>query len=301
MSALRNPRARPVSDFKAIPTRTLVLILLPTLAIIAFFLVSYGSFIVLSFREMIPGTSKVTGNWSFESYRRFFRDTVYPYFLFQTLYRAAQVTVIGLLVAYPLAYCVARTASKVLRQLMMGAMIIPLLVGGITVVYAWMVLLGNAGLVNTALKALGIVKTSIHFLYNWTGVIICLVYFVVPYAAFSLIGPIRNVPRTLEEAAVNLGASRLTVFRRIVFPLTLPGVVEAASLTYSLGLSAFLFPMMLGGGRVKMMSNIIYETIYITFDFPFAGTLAAILLVVSIVVVAVMTRLQRLVRRVYNE
>jgi putative spermidine/putrescine transport system permease protein len=297
----RKPRTRPVADFKTVPTRSLVLILLPTIAIIAFFLASYGSFIVLSFREMLPGTSTVTGNWSLASYRRFFRDAVYPYFLFQTLFRAAQVTLIGLLVAYPLAYCVARTASRVLRQLMMSAMIIPLLVGGITIVYAWMVLLGNVGLVNMALKALGVVKTSVRFLYNWKGVVICLVYFVVPYAAFSLIGPIRNVPRTLEEAAVNLGASRLTVFLRVVFPLTLPGIVEAASLTYSLGLSAFLFPMMLGGGRVKMMSNIIYETIYITFDFPFAATLAAILLVVSMAIVAAMTRLQRVVRRAYNE
>ncbi len=294
-------RIRPVEDFKAVPTRSLVLVLLPTLAIIALFLASYGSFIVMSFREMKPGTSTVTGNWSFDSYRRFFRDTVYPTFLFQTLYRAAEVTVIGLVVAYPLAYCVARTSSKVLRQLMMSAMIVPLLVGGITIVYAWMVLLGNVGLLNTALKALGVIRTSIRFLYNWTGVLICLVYYVVPFAAFSLIGPIRNVPRTLEEAAVNMGASRFTVFRRIVFPLTLPGVVEAASLTYSLGLSAFLFPMMLGGGKVKMMSNIIYETIYITFDFPFAGTLAAILLVVSILVVAVMTRLQRAVRRATND
>jgi ABC-type spermidine/putrescine transport system permease subunit I len=295
------PRIRPVEDFKAVPTRSLVLVLLPTLAIIALFLASYGSFIVMSFREMKPGTSVVTGNWSFDSYRRFFRDTVYPTFLLQTLYRAAEVTLIGLVVAYPLAYCVARTSSKVLRQLMMSAMIVPLLVGGITIVYAWMVLLGNVGLLNTALKALGVIRKSIRFLYSWTGVLICLVYYVVPFAAFSLIGPIRNVPRTLEEAAVNMGASRFTVFRRIVFPLTLPGVVEAASLTYSLGLSAFLFPMMLGGGKVKMMSNIIYETIYITFDFPFAGTLAAILLVVSVLVVAVMTRLQRAVRRASNE
>ena len=128
------------------------------------------------------------------------------------------------------------------------------------------------GLVNLGLTALGILKKPVRFLYNWKGVIICLVYFVIPYAAFSLIGPIRNVPRTLEEAAVNMGASRLTVFLRVVLPLTLPGIVEAASLTYSLALSAFLFPMMLGGGKVKMMSNVIYETIYVTFDFPFAGT-----------------------------
>jgi putative spermidine/putrescine transport system permease protein len=294
-------RIRAAADFKAIPTRSLVLIMLPTFAIIALFLASYGSFILLSFREMLPGTATVTGNWSLASYQRFFRDTVYPQFMLQTLLRAAEVTLFGLLIAYPLAYCVARTASKVMRQLMMSAMIIPLLVGGITIVYAWLVLLGNAGLVNAALKALGIIKTSIRFLYSWKGVVICLVYFVVPYAAFSLIGPIRNVPRTLEEAAVNMGAPRLIVFLRIVFPLTLPGIVDAASLTYSLALSAFLFPMMLGGGRVKMMSNIIYETIYVTFDFPFAGTLATILLIVSVAVVAVMTLLQRTVRRVRNE
>jgi len=289
------------ADFKTIPTRSLVLILLPTLAIIALFLASYGSFILLSFREMKPGTATVTGDWSLASYRRFFRDTVYPYFMFQTLYRSLQITVIGLLLAYPLAYCVARTASKVLRQLMMSAMIIPLLVGGITIVYAWLVLLGNAGLVNLGLTSLGILRKPVRFLYSWKGVIICLVYFVIPYAAFSLVGPIRNVPRTLEEAAVNMGASRLTVFLRVVFPLTLPGIVEAASLTYSLALSAFLFPMMLGGGKVKMMSNVIYETIYVTFDFPFAGTMATILLAVSIAVVVLMSLLQRTARKVNNE
>jgi putative spermidine/putrescine transport system permease protein len=297
----RTGQARLTADFQTIPTRSLVLILLPTLAVIALFLASYGSFIIMSFREMLPGTTTVTGNWSLASYRRFFRDGVYPYFLFQTLYRAAQVTVLGLLLAYPLAYCVARSASKLLRQLIMTAMIIPLLVGGITIVYSWLVLLGNAGLVNAGLKALGVIRKPIRFLFSWKGVIICLVYFVIPYAAFSLIGPIRNVPRTLEEAAVNMGASKLTVFLRVVLPLTLPGIVEAASLTYSLALSAFLFPMMLGGGKVKMMSNIIYETIYVTFDFPFAGTMATILLAVSIAVVAVMTLLQRTARRVRNE
>jgi putative spermidine/putrescine transport system permease protein len=290
------------SDFKAIPTRTLVVILLPTIAIIALFLAGYGSFILMSFREMIPGTSSmVEGKWTLGNYARFFRDYVYPYFLFETIYRSLQVTVLGLLIAYPLAYCIARTSSKVVRQIIMMTMVIPMLVGGITIVYSWLVLLGNVGLVNTGLKALGILGKPIRFLYGWSGVIICLVYFLIPYAAFSLVGPIRNVPRSLEEAAVNLGASKLTVFFRIVLPLTLPGIVEAASLTLSLSLSSIQLPMMLGGGKVKMMSNIIYETIFVTYDFPFAGTLATILLVVSIAVVALMTMLQRIVRRNSNE
>ena len=111
-------------------------------------------------------------------------------------------------------------------------------------------------------------------------------------------GPIGLLFTSLFRAA---GASKLIVFFRVVLPLTVPGIVEATSLTYSLALSAFLFPMMLGGGKVKMMSNIIYENIYVTFDLPFAGALATILLVVSIATVTGMTLLQRTARRASHE
>jgi ABC-type spermidine/putrescine transport system permease subunit I len=147
---------------------------------------------------------------------------------------------------------------------------------------------------------LGIIEKPIRFLYNWLGVIIALVHYCLPFTALSLVGPIRNVPRTFEEAGVNLGASKPTIFFRIVLPLTVPGIIEAVSLTYSLALSAFLFPMMLGGGRVKMMANVIYEAMYITYNFSFAGTLATILLFVSILTVVAMTFLQRTVRRTYE-
>lgn len=288
------------SDFRVIPGRTLVAILLPMIAILALFLVSYSSFITMSLRETVPGKAMVSDTWSFESYRKFFSEPMYFSFLFDTLYRSAQITLLSLMVAYPLAYCLARSSSKILRHIMMLSMIIPLLSGGITMAYSWMVLLGNVGLVNSGLRALGIIEKPIRFLYNWLGVIIALVHYCLPFTALSLVGPIRNVPRTFEEAGVNLGASKPTIFFRIVLPLTVPGIIEAVSLTYSLALSAFLFPMMLGGGRVKMMANVIYEAMYITYNFSFAGTLATILLFVSILTVVAMTFLQRTVRRTYE-
>jgi putative spermidine/putrescine transport system permease protein len=285
------------SDFRVIPGRTLVAILLPTIAILALFLVSYSSFITMSLHETVPGKAMVSEVWSLENYRRFFSDSMYFSFLFDTLYRSAEITLLSLMIAYPLAYCLARSSSKILRHIMMLAMIIPLLSGGITMAYSWMVLLGNVGLVNSSLRALGIIEKPIRFLYNWLGVIIALVHYCLPYTALSLIGPIRNVPRTLEEAGVNLGASKPTIFFRIVLPLTASGIIEATSLTYSIALSSFLFPMVLGGGKVKMMANIIYEVTIIASDFPFAGTLATALLFVSILTVLAMTFLQRTVRR----
>lgn len=288
------------SDFRIIPVRTLVVILLPTIAILVLFLVSYSSFISMSLRETVPGKAMVSDVWTLDNYRKFFSEPIYFSFLFQTLYRSAEITLLSLMFAYPLAYCLARSSSKILRQIIMLSMIIPLLSGGIAMAYSWMVLLGNVGLVNSSLQALGITEKPIRFLYHWLGVIIAIVHYCLPFTALSLIGPIRNVPRTLEEAGMNLGASKLTVFFRIVLPLTVPGIIEAVSLTYALALSSFLFPMMLGGGRVKMMANVVYEAIYSTYNYPFAGALATILLFVSILTVLAMTFLQRMVRRTYE-
>ena len=300
MSKDRRKIKRKESDFRIIPVRILVAILLPTVAILVLFLASYSSFISMSLRETVPGKAMVSDIWTMENYRNFFSSPVYFRLLFETLYRSAEITFFSLIFAYPLAYCLVRSNAKMLRQLIMLSMIIPLLSGGIAMAYSWMILLGNVGLVNSGLQALGIIERPIRFLYHWLGVIIAIVHYCLPFTALSLVGPIRNVPKTLEEAGKNLGASRFTVFFRIVLPLTVPGIVEAVSLTYALALSSFLFPMMLGGGRVKMMANVVYEAIYVTYNYPFAGALATVLLVVSVLTVLAMTLLQRTVRRAYE-
>lgn len=287
-------------DYQALTPKTICLLLLPVLVLLLLFFVSYFSFIVESFHELVPGLAMVGDAWTFNSYIRFFSDPLYPSFLWESIWRSAEMTAITLLIAYPLAYFTVRTRSNTARYIIMIVMLVPLLAGGITIAYAWIIMLGNVGLVNSVLKATGIIDQSIQFLYSWRGVIISIVHYLVPFAALVLLGPIQNIPRSLEEAAVNMGASKFKVYTKVVFPLTSSAVIETVSLTFALALSSFLFPLLLGGGRVKMMSNIIYERIAISYDLPFAAVLAIMLLLVSLATVVGLARLQNFLKQRYE-
>ncbi len=286
-------------DYQTLTGRTLCFLLLPTMALLLVFFVSYLSFIVESFHELVPGLAMVGDEWTLNSYMRFLSDPLYPSFLWESIWRSAEMTVITLVIAYPLAYFTVRTRSNAIRYIIMIVMLVPLLAGGITIAYAWIIMLGNVGLVNSVLKATGLIDYPIKFLYCWRGVIISVVHYLVPFAALILLGPIQNIPRSLEEAAISMGATKLKVYVKIIFPLTVSGVIETVSLTFALALSSFLFPLLLGGGRVKMMSNIIYEKIAISYDLPFAAVLAIMLLLVSLATVIGLARLQKFFEQRY--
>lgn len=288
-------------DYQTLTGRTLCFLLVPTLVLLLIFFVSYLSFIIESFHELVPGLAMVGDEWTLNSYRRFFGDPLYPSFLWESIWRSAEMTAITLVIAYPLAYFTVRTRSNMARYIIMIVMLVPLLAGGITIAYAWIIMLGNVGLVNSILKGIGIIDQPIKFLYSWRGVVISVVHYLVPFAALVLLGPIQNIPRSLEEAAVNLGATKLRVFVKVIFPLTISGVIETVSLTFALALSSFLFPLLLGGGRVKMMSNIIYERIAISYDLPFAAVLAIMLLFVSLATVLGLARLQKFYKQKYEQ
>jgi len=296
----KNNKDEASHDFNTLTGRSLFFILLPTLILMLMFLLAYGSFIVTSFHELVPGLSMVGDEWTLNSYKRFFTSTLYPSFLWETIWRSAEITLFAIIIAYPLAYGLVRTRSNFVRYTIMLVLLIPLLAGGISIAYAWIIMLGNVGVINSSLKYIGLIDRPIRFLYNWRGVVISIVHYLIPFAALSLVGPFQNVPRTLEESAINLGASRIKVFIKVIFPLTITGIIEAACLTFALALSSFLFPLLLGGGRVKMISNIIYEKISVSYDLPFAAVLAIVLLFVSLSTVIGMTFLQRLLRRKYD-
>ena len=288
-------------DYQALTAKTVGLLLLPTLVLLLAFFVSYFSFIVDSFHELVPGLAVVGDAWTFNSYIRFFSDPLYPSFLWESIWRSGEITAITLMIAFPLAYFTVRTRSSAARYIIMIVLLVPLLAGGISIAYAWIIMLGNVGLVNSVLKATGLIDQPIRFLYSWRGVIISIVHYLVPFAVLVLLGPIRNIPRSLEEAAINMGATKLKVYTKVVFPLTLSAVIETASLTFALALSSFLFPLLLGGGRVKMMSNIIYERIAVSYDLPFASVLAVMLLFVSLATVMGLARLQNLLKQRYEQ
>lgn len=286
-------------DFESLPRKSIYMMMLPGLTIMALFVLSYCSFISISFHNVVAGKMAVSSALTLDNYRRFWGDPLYHHYILDTLSLSAQMTLGSLILAYPLAYCLVRSSSARIRHLILLSLIIPFLSGGITRVYAWMVMLGNAGVVNSSIIALGLTSQPLHFIYCRFGVVTGLIHFLLPFTALSLLGPIRNVPRVLEEGAVNLGASKFQVFIKIVLPLTVPGIVDAVSLTYAIALSSFLFPMLLGGGRVNMMANIIYDSVFVSYDIPFGAALATIFLIISIIVIASFTFLRRSIRRTH--
>lgn len=267
------------------------LLLLPALGALGIFFVAFATFVLVSFSTAVPGTVLTAGPATLSNYRSVLasplaRDTAYD-----TLRLAGLMTLLTALLGYPLAYVLARSPSRGLRRTVLFGLVVTFLSGGVTRAYAWLIILGNRGLINQALAALGL--PTFKLAYNETGVVIGVVHFLLPFFVLTLLAALKNIPLSLEEAARNLGATRWHVFLRIVLPLSIPGLVSAASLSFAGALSAFLFPELLGGGRVHMASNVIYETILTDFNLPRVAAMAALFLLLALSSLGLLGVLQR--------
>jgi putative spermidine/putrescine transport system permease protein len=267
------------------------LLLLPALAALAIFGAAFALFVTVSFSTATPGTVLTTGPATLANYRSVLASPLARDTAITTLRLAGLMTLLTALLGYPLAYVLARSPSRVLRRTVLFGLVVTFLSGGVTRAYAWLIILGNKGLINQTLGALGL--SPMKLAYNETGVVIGVVHFLLPFFVLTLLAALKNIPLSLEEAARNLGASRWQVFLRVVLPLSIPGLVSAASLSFAGALSAFLFPELLGGGRVHMASNVIYETILTDFNLPRVAAMAALFLVLALAALAMLGLLQR--------
>lgn len=267
----------------------------PSLLVLGLFFAAFATFAVLSLLHAIPGGAGVTGPLSLDNYREALTSSYNQEITLDTLWLAAELTLICILLGYPLAYVMARTPSRAARNLILFALIVTFLSGGVTRAYSWLIILGNTGLVNALFKLLD--WPTVRLVHNRTGVIISLVHFLLPFFVLTLFGNLKTVPRAFEEAARNLGAGRLRSFLWVTLPLSIPGLVAAATLTYAVALSSFLFPAILGGGKVLMAANLIYEKLLVAFDIPSAAAMAALFLAISLLSVGLLVQLERAVQR----
>jgi len=268
-----------------------VLLILPAIAAFALFLAAFASFVAASFSTAVPGTAITTGPATLANYRSVLQSPLAQDAAWNTLRLAGLMTVLTALLGYPLAFVMARSPSRLLRRAVLFGLVVTFLSGGVTRAYAWLVILGNRGLINQFLTLLGL--PNIKLVYNETGVVIGVVHFLLPFFVLTLLAALKNIPVSLEEAARNLGASRARVFLHVVLPLSLPGLLSAASLSFAGALSAFLFPELLGGGRVHMAANVIYETIVTDFNLPRVAAMAALFLLLALGTLAVLGAIQR--------
>jgi ABC-type spermidine/putrescine transport system permease subunit I len=217
-------------------------------------------------------------------------DPYYLALIARTLMIGAITTVVCALVAYPVAYFLARARPRVMTAGLF-LLIMPLMVSSVIRAFGWVVLLGRQGLVNRLLVGLGL--DGVQLLYTPGAVIVALAEFLLPFMVLPLMASIETIPRSLEEAARNLGASSPQVFRRVIFPLTIPGLLSGALLVYSVSISALVIPALLGGKNVRMLGNQIYEEVLVSFNWPFASSLTMLLIAVTLVATFVGLRLAR--------
>jgi len=270
------------------------LLFLPAVSIlVAFFVIPLIWVLVLSFMET-GATGEITGNLTLQNYQRFLGDGYYLYdLLWRTIRMAAVATFFSVLIGYIGAFLITRVSSHFQIWLILLVML-PLWVNLVIRTLSLIVILGRTGPVNQLLIWLGITERPLSLLYNETSVIIGMVQVAVPFVVMSIFGVLQSIPRQLEQAAMSVGATPLSAFRRVTLPLSLPGILAGSVLAFGINVESFVVPILLGGGRVRFMSVAAYETATISNNLPFAATIGMILLIVTIVM---LTLYQWAVRR----
>jgi putative spermidine/putrescine transport system permease protein len=222
-----------------------------------------------------------------ENYVRFFRDEFYQQVLWTTLWISAVTTMLCLVGGLAVAYYVARTRSAAMQRYLILAIVLPLFMGNVARTAGWIIILDNKGLLNFLLQKFDLVSGAVRLLYTSGAVITGLTSVLLPFMIVTLNSVMHNIDISLEEASLNLGASGLTTFRRIVLPLLMPGIFAGCVLCFILSMNAYATPILIGGPKFYMMAPTIYTQMSATMNWPFGAALAFILISLTVVLTIV--------------
>jgi putative spermidine/putrescine transport system permease protein len=250
------------------------------------FLAAMAAVLQFSLRAYVPG-SLDAGGFTFANfidllkplYARVFFDTVVICFL-----TAASTLIVG----YPLAYALVRTQSAVIKSILLVIVVTPLFLGEVVRTYSWIIVLGNNGFINSILLNSGIIRQPVQFMFTTFGVVVALVHVTMPVMVIMLAAGLSHIDRDYQRAAESLGAGPIRVFLTVTLPLSMPGVVAGVTTAFAWTFSAFATPQLIGGGRVNMISNLVYQLGFASFNFPFAASLCVAGLALTIVVLSML-------------
>lgn len=224
------------------------------------------------------------GAFSLAAYQEFFGDPFNLTVLWRTLRVALLTTLLALVLAYPTAFALAR-ARGVAQTIILVAMILPLSVGVIVKAFAWSILFRSNGVLNETLIAIGLVEKPIRMLFTETALIIGAANVFLPFMVLPIYAVLRQLDRSLPDAAASLGASPLYRFTRVTLPLSLPGVIAGSAFTFSLAVSMYVIPSLIVGERQNTLSMLIARSYLFLRDDQLGSAISAILLFIAVVVV----------------
>jgi mannopine transport system permease protein len=245
-------------------------------------------------------TSITDPTFNVDNYVRIWAEPLYIQVFVRTLWIAATCTVLALLVGYPIAFLMARHLGA-FGRLAAICVLVPLWTPVLIRSYAWIVLLERNGLINSALLARGAIDQPLKMLYTDGAVLLAMTHVLLPFMVLPIATALRSLPPDLPKAALNLGAGPIQVFFRVVFPLSLPGVFAGCLIVFVMSLGFYVTPALLGGPRTLMIATLIGQQAIDLLNWPFAGALSFVLLVLSLGVTIAFKRLLKLDRVLANE
>lgn len=227
-----------------------------------------------------------------DQYRKFLTDAFNLSVLGDTLWLGLKVTLLSLLIGYPLAYLYVN-APRRFQTVLMLLILLPLLTSSVVRTFAWVVILGRQGIINNLLIDFGLITAPLKLLYTPSAVTIALAQIELPLMVLPLITALLNVDPNLRQASLSLGAGHWRTFFKITVPLSVPGLLAGGLLVFASSVSAFVTQTLVGGGQQMFMPFYMYQQAIQANDYPFAAAIAMVLLVSVLAIVTVINSVAR--------
>jgi putative spermidine/putrescine transport system permease protein len=237
-----------------------------------------------SLNAFVPGKFMVEA-LTIENYVRFFTDPFYLNVLWRTLRVAFSTTLICLVLGFPLAYVLARMQSG-WKNVIVMLVVLPLFVGNAVRAAGWMVAFGSKGFVNATLTGAGIINEPIQLMYTEFAVIVGIAAVNLPFMVLTLSSVIEGIDQAVEEAAFSLGAGPWAMFRRVLAPLAMPGILAGTILTFILAMNAYATPVLLGGPKFQTMGPLVYNQFAQQNNWPFGAAISFVLMAATLILTA---------------
>jgi putative spermidine/putrescine transport system permease protein len=267
----------------------LLLLAPPLLAFGLVYLASLAALFISSFWTVNSFTTNIEHIWNLDNFRTLIDSGAYRTIALRTIGIAAAVTLTDAVLAFPFAYFMARIASSRSRAFLFVAVLLPLWSSYLVRVYIWRLILNQEGVLNWLLNKLGLPNQ--HLAYTNFAVWLIFSYVWLPFMILPVYGALERIPHSFIEASRDLGAGGFATFRRVVLPLALPGVIAGSIFTFSLTLGDYVTPLLAGGSSSQFIGNVVYSSVGISNNVPFAAAFATVPLVVMAIYLLIARRL----------
>jgi putative spermidine/putrescine transport system permease protein len=266
-----------------------LLLALPVLAFLVVYLGSLAALFVSAFWQVDSFTGKVVHNWTLDNFRSLVEDKIYREIAFRTIWMAAAVTVTDAVLAFPLAYFMARLAPPRLRTVLFVLVLLPLWSSYLVRIYSWRLILAKQGALNWALNSIGLPDAGLA--YTNTAMWIVFSYVWLPFMILPVYAALERIPDSYLEASQDLGARGWRTLRSVILPLALPGIVAGSIFTFSLTLGDFITPALVGGAGSSFIGNVVENYIGVNGNVPFAAAFATVPVILMAIYLVIARRL----------